>query len=156
MVVGQALYQTNPPTLGNNWIHYHVVMWLSHGENGNSCEQFRHRIFLNMGVKVLILSSHTNLHLHSRSVFPWAHIICKSANYLQPFSTTYIECVHFIVVNVTSWNGWTLTPLTCATKEARTTDSHSTIFHVSDDTCRLVRKAPRAPRATWDIISVTF
>ena len=24
--IGQALCQTNPPTLGNNWIHYHLVM----------------------------------------------------------------------------------------------------------------------------------
>ena len=31
--------------------------------------------------KVLILSSHTNLHLHSRSVFPRAHVICISTNH---------------------------------------------------------------------------
>jgi len=53
MVVGQALY---PPTLGSNWIHYHLVMWLSHGENDghqhDSGERFWHVIFLNIGVKV--------------------------------------------------------------------------------------------------------
>ena len=41
--------------------------------------------------KVLILSSHTNLHLHSRSVFPWAHVICESATFSRPScrSVTY-------------------------------------------------------------------
>jgi len=31
--------------------------------------------------KLLILSLHTNLHLHSQSVFPLAHVICKSATH---------------------------------------------------------------------------
>jgi len=48
MVVGQALYQTNPPTLGNYWMHYHLTFtwrkWRWHQHNLG--ERFRHGIFL--------------------------------------------------------------------------------------------------------------
>ena len=41
MVVGHVLYQTNPPTLGNNWICYHFVMRFSRGENGGDINTIR-------------------------------------------------------------------------------------------------------------------
>ena len=50
MVVGQTLYQNNPPTLGFCHVTFTWKKWWWHQHN--SGERFRHRIFLNVWVKV--------------------------------------------------------------------------------------------------------